>query len=463
MNHRLVSDTGASRLLLVFAGWGMDDNVLGHLRRPGYDVMVVWDYRSFHIDWSCVDRYDEICILAWSMGVYAAAQTTQAIEYKITRRVAVNGTPEPVHPTRGIPPEIFDATLASLSERSLAKFHRRMCLDEEARQHFAAHAPRRAADELADELRAISDRLILHVPSTTRWDIAIIGYHDRIFPRHAQMEAWKAAHCPFRVIDAGHYLDFQQIVDRWFIDKDTMSRRFSAGTATYSGNAVVQNEVVGKMMDVALNTLRDLPLHGFRGDILEIGSGSGNLSRLITRVAPDARLTLWDIAAPRPEGLPDKVAHRLCDAEMEISRLKNDSVDIIFSSSTIQWFNSPDRFIDQCFRVLRPGGAMVISTFTRGNLEQITALTGFALPLPDPDEWFRICTRMFDIAYMQAYERDLDFDSPADVLRHLKLTGVNSLGIYGPAATRSLLRRYPMMLDGRYHLTYRPMILILRK
>ena len=60
-----------------------------------------------------------------------------------------------------------------------------------------------------------------------------------------------------------------------------------------------------------------------------------------------------------------------------------------------------------------------------------------------------------------AYERDLDFATPLDVLRHLKLTGVNSLG--GTADVHALLRRYPMRLDARYHLTYRPMIMLLAK
>lgn len=96
MNYQLVSDTGSHRLLLIFAGWGMDANVFSHVRRPGYDVMVVWDYRTFHIDWSVCEPYEEICLLAWSMGVFAASQTTQAIDYKITCRIAVNGTLRPI-------------------------------------------------------------------------------------------------------------------------------------------------------------------------------------------------------------------------------------------------------------------------------------------------------------------------------------------------------------------------------
>ena len=127
MKHELIHSENSRRLLLIFAGWGMDAGVFGHLRRPGYDVMVVWDYRSFHIDWSCVESYEEICLMAWSMGVYAASETVQAIEHKITRRVAVNGTMSPIDDLKGIPQAIFYGTLEGLSEATLRKFNRRMC------------------------------------------------------------------------------------------------------------------------------------------------------------------------------------------------------------------------------------------------------------------------------------------------------------------------------------------------
>ena len=68
MKHELIHSENSPRLLLIFAGWGMDADVFRDIRRPGYDVMVVWDYRSFFIDWSCTASYTEICLLAWSMG-----------------------------------------------------------------------------------------------------------------------------------------------------------------------------------------------------------------------------------------------------------------------------------------------------------------------------------------------------------------------------------------------------------
>ena len=74
----------------------MDNNPFEGLHRDGYDIVVIWDYRDFTIDWGIVARYREICILAWSMGVYAASMSTHAIDSRITKRIAVNGTLKPV-------------------------------------------------------------------------------------------------------------------------------------------------------------------------------------------------------------------------------------------------------------------------------------------------------------------------------------------------------------------------------
>ena len=73
MKSEFVSQSGAGRLILVFAGWAMDSRPFAGLQRPGYDIAVLWDYSSLNIDWSFVGPYSEICVVAWSLGVYASA------------------------------------------------------------------------------------------------------------------------------------------------------------------------------------------------------------------------------------------------------------------------------------------------------------------------------------------------------------------------------------------------------
>ncbi|MDO4319781.1 MAG: DUF452 family protein [Bacteroidales bacterium] len=466
MQYRLISSTGAPRLILIFAGWGMDATPFESLLREGYDIMVVWDYRSFYIDWSVVSGYDEICLVAWSMGVFAASQTVQAIDYKITKRIAVNGTLWPVDNCRGIPEAIYYGTHDGLDERNLTKFYRRMCASRTQFVDFESVRPVRDIDGLRDELLAVAERTILSSQSAIRWDRAIVGHADAIFPPVNQRRAWQAADVPVEMTDDAHLIDFAALLDREFVDKSTMTARFARGHRTYEANAPVQAEVVERMTAMLVGHVgRDM--RDCTGTILEVGSGSGSLSRRLAVLAPSARLRLWDISGDMPDGLKDdsRVKFCRCDAELAIARVPACSLACIASASTVQWFNSPDRFLGHCARALAPGGILLLSTFTRGNLAEIAALTGNALSMPTPDQWTAMATRYFDIIDVAAWERDLDFETPLDVLRHLKLTGVNSLGhsSRGETDVRDLLRRYPMRLDARYHLTYRPMIMLLIK
>lgn len=468
MNYRFIHTESSSRLLIIFAGWGMDSEVFSDIRRPGYDIMVVWDYRSFYIDWSCTSSYSEICILAWSMGVYAASQSIQAIDKKITKKIAVCGTLKPIDDKYGIPEAIFNGTMQGLNPQNLRKFYRRMCANTNDFARFSQHLPSRQVDELKEELQAISDSQILHTPSHSRWDLAIIGREDRIFPPHNQKAAWlELGVAVEQYDDSGHYLDFQSIIDRQFIDKLMVGKRFKAGTSTYDNNATVQIDVLERINAKIREHGIDRALMDAKNAVLEIGSGSGMLSRKIIRYINDAKYIMWDLAAPHPENLPLGRRYEFlnCDAESEITRLSPASVDHIVSASTIQWFNSPEKFIKNCYRVLRKGGYAVLSTFTKGNLHQISDITGQGLPLLSAAQWVAISSNYFNVIDVVDYERDLDFETPLDAMRHLKLTGVNSLGRHsgGNVNVRQLLSRIPMMLDGRYHLTYKPLILILQK
>ena len=155
MNHEFVKRSDSKRLILIFAGWGMDANPFRHVSRPGYDTLVVWDYRDLYIDWSIVSDYGEIALIAWSMGVYAASMTIHAIDHLITAKIAVNGTMTPVDNLCGIPEAIFEGTASTLDDRNLRKFFRRMCGDRATTELFMLAAPDRRIDELIDELRAI--------------------------------------------------------------------------------------------------------------------------------------------------------------------------------------------------------------------------------------------------------------------------------------------------------------------
>ncbi|MDE6158068.1 MAG: DUF452 family protein, partial [Muribaculaceae bacterium] len=434
------------------------------IRDRGYDIAVIWDYRSLTIDWTFCNRYCEICIVAWSLGVYASAVTTHPIEQKVTRRIAVNGTLYPVDRLRGIPEATFAGTLDGLTERSLHKFYRRMAGSKERFDTFAATMPQRDIEGLKEELLSFYPFPLMPCTPVARWDTVIAGREDAIFPAVNQARAWYGY--PVTFVDEPHLMDFQKIIDRYIIDKQRTGERFSKGMAgSYHDAASVQAAIVGRI-DSLLGRA-DLSECMAHQDchILEIGSGSGLLSRcLYARKHRDALLEMWDLAAEAPFTGAD-VTFASTDAELGIWQCQSASVDIIASASTIQWFNSPTRFLTECQRVLKPGGYAVLSTFVKGNLNEVSQAGGRALPLLSASQWRAIIPDGLHLVYDCDYSHTLSFDSAIEVFRHLKATGVNSLDRTASdgASLRSILTHYREALDGRYRATYRPIILILHK
>lgn len=442
----------------------MDWRVFRHIRRHGYDILVIWDYSQLTFDWSVVASYDEICLVAWSMGVFVASVTIHEILPRITKSIAVCGTPDPINNTLGIPVEIYHGTAEGLNAGNLRKFHRRMCLDAEHYAAFREVAPRRDIVSLRDELYALETHTIFHAPQVCCWDMAIIGRHDRIFPPTNQVRAWRDK-APTIITEDAHLPDMQSVIDEYIVDKDTMATRFASAIDTYNkASEQVQQKIAQALYKVLKSAAN---VEGLCGDILEIGCGTGALTRLYTgECAPASRIELWDIAHTDAAGIYDKAISRCCDAEVAIRRRQPRSAYYILSSSTIQWFNSPKSFLEQCARVLLPGGYIAFSTFVQGNLpELLEACPQLDRHLPTADEWRAMLPPTLEPLVCQPSVVTITMDSTRDILEHLRRTGVNALahGTDAVAMVRRILRQYPHNENGSCTLTYYPLIIIARK
>lgn len=217
MKQHYLINNNAPRLLLFFAGWGMDEQPFKQYTPNGYDFMLCYDYRTLDFDESSLKRYRSITVIAWSLGVWVATQALHHSSLPITRNIAVNGTPYPIDGSRGIAPHIFESTLQGLSEENLYKFQRRMCATAPAYRTFQAIAPQRAIDELKEELITIRNAFFSEKEEETKtffWKEAVIGTGDRIFLPQNQRNAWNVTNTLIHETDAAHYDEslFQQLI-----------------------------------------------------------------------------------------------------------------------------------------------------------------------------------------------------------------------------------------------------------
>ena len=216
---------GAEELLVFFNGWGMDHRVAAWLLRESLsaglsqDILSCYDYHTLECEpgfLNGISRYSRITVVAWSFGVWAAQHTELP---PIERALAINGTLHPVDPVKGIPPEIFQATISTYSEENRHRFNRRMCGSREALELFSCMSPERETADQLRELERLQDHMLNeNIKSSAAWHYnhAVIGGRDCVFPPEHQLNAWQGVpqtviadmpHFPFF-----HFINLQEVL-----------------------------------------------------------------------------------------------------------------------------------------------------------------------------------------------------------------------------------------------------------
>lgn len=207
MKTRWLARDGARRLLVFFNGWGMDERVVADLAPPpGTDLLEVHDYKdpaAGELE-RALAPYPSFALVAWSLGVWAAAAVFAGLGRAPERAVAINGTCRPIDEERGIPPRLFRATAEAFGEDSRRSFERRMCGGAEALVHYHGRAPQRDLADQAGELRALELSISASPEPPSLFSLALVGSRDRIVPPESQRRFWERT-APALVLPIPHY------------------------------------------------------------------------------------------------------------------------------------------------------------------------------------------------------------------------------------------------------------------
>lgn len=242
------------KLLLFFAGWAADETPFKQYRPKDMDYMICYDYRTLDFDASFLERYRQVNVVAWSMGVWVASVVLRPLPKEKFFGIAFNGTIHPISDEEGIPIKTFHATLNNLTPASLQKFMRRMCKDSKAYRAFLDITPRRDFDEIKQELELLEQRYIqlenITINKKNGYDYpenfgeddcgddqfeytySFIGKNDRIFPPQNLILSYECMEERNRIVaDCAHYdeLMFRFLLqDVWSLTIDDFFKQLEA-------------------------------------------------------------------------------------------------------------------------------------------------------------------------------------------------------------------------------------------
>jgi len=213
------------QLVVVYGGWGTDENVFIPLCNDDFDFILFYNYSA---DEALVlpemKTYKRITLIGWSLGVWAAEYLSPKTGIIPDLTIAVNGTPVPADNQYGIPLDVFEGTLNNITEENMEKFYLRMFGDKRTYERNIDRVPHRNVKSLNDELRWLYNRIMEQKEPGFRWDYAVTSKFDRVFPAKNLMSYWdKEQTTEHIILPLNHYffhkwnsyLDFIKFVEAY--------------------------------------------------------------------------------------------------------------------------------------------------------------------------------------------------------------------------------------------------------
>jgi len=159
------------------------------------------------------------------------------------------------------------------------------------------------------------------------------------------------------------------------LDKHWIKKNFERSAASYDKVAVLQREVADRLLE-RLDVVKMLP-----DALLDVGTGTGRCSQLLTKKYKKAQIYAVDISLPMLQqargrmNLLDKwrAKQHFVGGDAEHLPIKSQSIDFLISNMALQWCENLPKTLSDFRRVIRPGGLVLFSTFGPDTLKELRA------------------------------------------------------------------------------------------
>lgn len=230
---------------------------------------------------------------------------------------------------------------------------------------------------------------------------------------------------------------------------EIIKKNFSRYAVSYDRFADVQNYAGSKLLE-QLGT-------GQFDNILDVGCGTGNYTKLLQQRFPSASITALDICDKMlgiAKGKLDAEKTEFITADAQNVRL-NGRFDFISSNACFQWFDDLDHVLSGYRDILNPGGVILFSIFGPKTFcelsKSLETLYNKVVPISsdafvDEETISKILNENFDKPTIAEDMHKQTYSSLHNLLNTIKYTGTRGGGING----ESLGRRRLMELERIY-------------
>lgn len=242
------------------------------------------------------------------------------------------------------------------------------------------------------------------------------------------------------------------------IDKLLVKKRFKKSLKTYDENAIVQKKMAKELISL-------LPKKEYN-KIFEIGCATGTLTKEIADKLIFSELYLNDIVEESKKYVQE--IYKECNfipGDIENINLTK-KYNLIISNACLQWCSNIEDTLSKLINALVDGGILAISIFGEDNLKEIKSIFNIGNEISSISSMENFLNTQ-KIIIKKEDKIKINFETPMEVLKHLKYTGTNA--IKEIKLTKTKLKDFEQRYKENYtqnnkvYLTYNPIYIICAK